>query len=222
MSAPSGARRSCPPKRLQRARPDTAARPARCRATTEAGRPRVSARGAGPILGQKPFQRHDEEGAKPAFFPGGGLQVVLLQEPGEELLGKVLGIGRAVPLPTHVGIEGIPISAAESFQRGSRLRRILPARRQHHRPMRRHEDRPALTNLRSRRGWWMSRGWLGSAHAGQSRGSEAKGKGLELSTVEWTTSCYCRHGGGGSNSVPPRWRTGEDREVHQWDSMGIP
>ena len=134
--------------------------------------------GAVPFVRQEPLQRHNEEGAEAALLPRGRFQVILLQQPGEELLGQVLGVGRAVPLPAHVGIQGIPVGAAKRFERRGGLRRILPARRQDHRPVRGNKDRRAPAHFRRGRRPRMSGPCLGCAHRQDSRLNEPRGKTL--------------------------------------------
>ena len=94
-----------------------------------------------PLVGQKTFEHHQQEGAELALCPGDGMQIVLVQQPREELLGEVLGIGRAVALAADVGVKRMPIGAAEGFEGRGRLRGWLLARREHHRPVRGQEPR---------------------------------------------------------------------------------
>src|SRR5262245_16689346 len=69
------------------------------------------------FLGQKSLKRGQEKGAKLSASRIGRLQVVLLQQPGEEFLSLILRIlGRRQP-PPGVSVERIPIGLAEHRER---------------------------------------------------------------------------------------------------------
>ena len=76
-----------------------------------------------PFIGQEPAHGRQQERAEPALLPVGARDPVLGQQPGEELLRQVLRVRRRMAPPPHVGIEGIPVSAAQLLQRAVRLRR---------------------------------------------------------------------------------------------------
>ncbi len=67
---------------------------------------------AGPLLGQEMLQSRQEKRAKLAFRAVNVAQIILLQEPHEELLRQILGIVRAVALPADEGVKRIPIDLA--------------------------------------------------------------------------------------------------------------
>ena len=83
-----------------------------------------------PFVGQEMVDGDHEERTELAFAPVHLRQVVLVQQPEEELLREVLRVVRLVtPLP-HVGIERVPVGAAELFQGFLRAgRRVVPGRK---------------------------------------------------------------------------------------------
>src|SRR5262249_11274953 len=71
--------------------------------------------GVGPValVGQAVLAGRQQERPEFALLAVYYLQVVLFQQPGEELLGQVLGLVRPVPLPADEGVEGIPVGPAQ-------------------------------------------------------------------------------------------------------------
>ena len=70
----------------------------------------------------------EKEGAELPFARIDLRQIVLTQQPRKEFLSQVLGVLGAVSSPADVSVEGIPVGAAECFERGSGLRRLRLAR----------------------------------------------------------------------------------------------
>ena len=70
-----------------------------------------------PFIGQKAAHGRQQEGAEPALLAVGARNPVLGEQAGKELLRQVLRVRRRVAPAPHVGIEGIPVSAAQLLQR---------------------------------------------------------------------------------------------------------
>ena len=104
-----------------------------------------------PFVGQKAFQGDQQEGAEFALLARGGLQVILLQQPRKKALSEFLGVGRAAAGAAGVGVEGIPIGAAERFEGLGRFRGAFGLRGKHHGPMGGDENRARGRGLRGRR-----------------------------------------------------------------------
>ena len=112
--------------------------------------PRFWAWRAVPLVGQEVFERGQQEGAELAFAAVHARQEILGQQPQKELLGQVFGLVRLVSAAADVGIERIPIEAAEFFHRlrwrgAKRGRRRPPARASSAwRQSPRHRERPVV------------------------------------------------------------------------------
>src|SRR5262249_3567231 len=87
------------------------------------------------LLGQEVLEGRQQKRPEPAALPVRLLEVVLLQQPAEELLGQVLSVRGVGQPPPGVRIEGVPVQPAEGCQGGLRLGRIPLCRR--------HDDTPA-------------------------------------------------------------------------------
>ena len=105
-SAPSGARKSSPPECFRPARSGNVLGQPRIQREQRLAAAALLGTHAVPLVRQKAFQRHDQEGAKPALLAGGPLSDSPSQQPGKELLGQVLGVGREGRLPARVGVRG--------------------------------------------------------------------------------------------------------------------
>ena len=81
-----------------------------------------------PFVGEKVIDGRQEKRAEAAPAAVHGFQIILPNEPAEEFLRRVLRIRRRQAFAAHVGIERIPISAAEFFQSRRGSRRIAIAR----------------------------------------------------------------------------------------------
>ncbi len=66
-----------------------------------------------PFIGEKVLERGEEEGAETAFFGAEAVEVITFEETGEETLSEILGILAGVAAAADVGVERIPIDAAE-------------------------------------------------------------------------------------------------------------
>ena len=93
-----------------------------------------------PFVGEKVFQRREQERAKPSALGVQAFEIILGEEPREECLCEIFGVLLRVAAPTHIGVEREPIRFAKFLQRVIGLRRVPSARREHDRPMRRGED----------------------------------------------------------------------------------
>ena len=93
-----------------------------------------------PFVGQKMFQRRQQEGAEPSAFGAQAVEIILGEEAREKRLRQILGVLLRVAAAADVGVERKPVSAAQLLQRQIGLRRRTFARREHDRPMRRGED----------------------------------------------------------------------------------
>ena len=82
------------------------------------------------------LERFQQERPETAPSRVGDVEVLLLQQAGEKFLGQILRVLPAVPLPAHVGVEGIPVDATQTRQGDLGLRRRQLSGRQHHAPMR--------------------------------------------------------------------------------------
>ena len=83
------------------------------------------------------LQRGQQEGAELALLAVHAGQEVLGQQPQKELLGQVFGLVRVVSAAANVGVERIPIDAAEFCHRLGRAgRNAAVGGRQHQRPSR--------------------------------------------------------------------------------------
>src|SRR5262249_24238592 len=91
------------------------------------------------LVGQEVLAAGEQEGAELPPRRVGVVQKVLLQEPGEELLGQLLGPVGGTDLPAEVGVERIPVAAAEAGQGLARLGGRAIAGLQHDAPVRRGE-----------------------------------------------------------------------------------
>ena len=116
--------------------------------------------GAVPFVGEEVLHRREQERPEPPPLGGHPVEGVLLQEPSEERLCQILRILPRMPLPSHVGVERIPIDPTQFTQCAGRVGGRLPACRQHHRPSGRHET-VGTTRLRSIR--WVHRSILRSS-----------------------------------------------------------
>src|SRR5687768_8803268 len=76
-----------------------------------------------PLLAVELFQRVDQERSLPAFHPISGIEPPFLDQVAEEFLREVLRIVGRLTTTADVGIERIPIGAADGFQRRTRFRR---------------------------------------------------------------------------------------------------
>jgi len=74
------------------------------------------------------FQRGQEKGAEPPALGAETFEVILREKPGEKPLHQVLGVLLGLALPADVGIERIPVAAAQLLERDVRLGRLAPAR----------------------------------------------------------------------------------------------
>src|SRR5439155_15037332 len=75
-----------------------------------------------PFVSQKMLQRGQQKSTELAPGAIHGPQVIPSQQPREKLLGQFLGIIRTVTAAAHMGIERIPVSAAQLLKRRSGLR----------------------------------------------------------------------------------------------------
>ena len=94
-----------------------------------------------PFVREKSFEGDEKKRAKSPALAFNGIEVSLLQQPEEKLLGEIFGVLRRVTAPARECIKWIPIGAAEFFETGIRLRRGGIARGENDGPMRRHECR---------------------------------------------------------------------------------
>src|SRR5258708_39527137 len=94
-----------------------------------------------PLIGEKPLERDEQEGAEASLFRRRRMKVSLFQQPRKKLLGEVLRVVRVVSLSPYIRIQRIPIGAAEQLHRLRRIRRRLVLRRQDKRPARRVKPR---------------------------------------------------------------------------------
>ena len=92
------------------------------------------------FVGKEMLQRRQQERTKPALLAAEALQVIALKEAGKETLGEVFGVLLRVAVAADVGIEGIPVGAAQFLQRPFCLWRAAAASGQHDRPVRRGEN----------------------------------------------------------------------------------
>ena len=86
------------------------------------------------------FQRRQQKGAELSLFAGQVREKIFLQQPREKCLRQILRVLLGVTAPADVGVKRKPVGPAQFLQRGVRLRRVPPARREHDRPVRRGED----------------------------------------------------------------------------------
>ena len=79
-----------------------------------------------PLVGEKVIHCGEQERPEFASVPMHPLKPVAFQQPAEEFLREILRVSRFVAAPPHIGVEGIPVSAAELIQgaRGRPLRAI--------------------------------------------------------------------------------------------------
>src|SRR5688572_15363182 len=70
-----------------------------------------------PVVGQKVFQRSQEEGTEAPVLRTDRRQTVSFQKTGQELLGQILGLMMSASLATNKGVERIPIGAAKCCER---------------------------------------------------------------------------------------------------------
>src|ERR1035437_3828574 len=68
------------------------------------------------FVGEEVFERGEHERPETALGLVHRRQVILVQKPGEKLLGQILGIVRAFPQTPDVGVKGRPINTAQPLQ----------------------------------------------------------------------------------------------------------
>ncbi len=90
---------------------------------------------APPFVGQKMVKCREQEGPEAAFVAIHRPQETLLKQPLEESLRQVLRLVRFMSATPDMGIERIPIGAAQTFQRFIRSFRIVVGRREDNAPM---------------------------------------------------------------------------------------
>ena len=81
------------------------------------------------------FQRRHQKRPEPALALLDGVEKVPPQQPREELLRQVLRVVRAIAFAANVGVERIPIGAAEPLQGFTRLGRFYAPSLQNDAPM---------------------------------------------------------------------------------------
>src|SRR5262249_40187830 len=99
---------------------------------------------ASPFIGEEMLERSQQEGAEFALFWIDGPKVILLQQPSEEFLGQILGFVGLIAASANESVQGVPIRAAQVFQRRIDLGRTALARSQHDCPMSRREGNPLV------------------------------------------------------------------------------
>ena len=100
-----------------------------------------------PFVGKEVIQASEEERAEPALFRPHATQKALAQQMCDKALRQILGVFVTKATSSHVGVEGVPVSAAQLFQGGRCLRIGALARRQHHAPVRGGEYDPVRLGL---------------------------------------------------------------------------
>ena len=75
------------------------------------------------LIAEVMVEHRQKERAKLALLAVGHAYPVLFQQAGKEPLGEVLSIMRRMALASHIGVEGIPVSAAQLFKGCFGLRR---------------------------------------------------------------------------------------------------
>jgi len=90
--------------------------------------------GVAPFLVHEVFEGDDEEGAEAAFAGVGGVEPVMFEEAGEEFLGEVLGVVGGTAAAAGVGVEGVPVAAADGLEGGGGAGGLALGGGEDHRP----------------------------------------------------------------------------------------
>ena len=80
-------------------------------------------------------ERREQERAEPSALGISPGQPALGQQSRKESLRQILGIGGGTPLVPHMRVNRIPIGAAQTIQRGGRVRRVILRRQGHEAPL---------------------------------------------------------------------------------------
>ena len=92
-----------------------------------------------PYVGHVVIERGEQEGAELAFLPLDALNGSPFEQLSKKSLGQVLRVLLAVAASLQICVNGIPVSAAEFFERFNSLWRINPACGEYDAPVRRGE-----------------------------------------------------------------------------------
>jgi hypothetical protein len=98
--------------------------------------PAFFGRGLVPLVGKKVIESRQEKRAELSLQRADIFEKASLEQMGKESLGQILSIMSVVALASDVGVERIPIGAAQPFQRLSSMRGHAITRGQHDAPMR--------------------------------------------------------------------------------------